>query len=65
MPVNAYVGERVEFTIDYDPAECEITRVVLLDEQDEIISDLQSQDGVYSFFMPAELVSIWVYSVSK
>ena len=65
LPVNAYVGERVEFTIDYDPAECEITRVVLLDEQDEIISDLQSQDGVYSFFMPAELVSIWVYSVSK
>ena len=41
------------------------TRVVLLDEQDKIISELQAQDGVYSFFMPAEIASIWVYSVSK
>lgn len=65
LPNGAYVGEKVDFTIDYDPAECEITRVVLLDEQDKIISELQAQDGVYSFFMPAEIASIWVYSVSK
>ena len=64
LPIDAFAGEKIDFTIDYDRTACEITRVVLLDEADEIISELQEKNGVYSFVMPAEIVSVWIYSAS-